>query len=101
MPNIDLKELTEKFKEYLKEEEEEYEDYNPSQSKNWLFYDSISGFFNDSYFCVCFRQSPKSEYIIEIYHTTDYPEEILRIIKNIEPNAKVTYTKTQSIELTE
>ena len=68
---------------------------------NWVFYCTIMGHYNNKYYDICLSKYKNNNKEIEIAHTTKDPKEILEMIKEIEPKAKVTYTQTTYKEVTE
>lgn len=62
---------------------------NLYNSHDFIFYNAISGFYNDKYFDVYFRVTKNSKQI-EISENTRNVEEIASIIKKIEPLEEIT-----------
>lgn len=71
-----------------------------SHGGHWIHYSSLSGFYNDKYYDVCFRETIDSK-TIEIVFTTRNPNEILELIKQIDSESQVTYTRASYEEITE
>lgn len=68
--------------------------YISLNSNAWIYYSSISGYLNDnidSYYDLYFREKKHGK-DIEICRTTENPKALMKIIKQIEPKAKITYT---------
>ena len=68
--------------------------------KRWKYYNSLNGYLNDKYFDLYFRETINGRKTIEISHNTEKPDVILKMIKNINKKAKVTYTQTTTKEVT-
>ncbi len=72
-----------------------------STDKVWKIYLAISGFNKGEYYYITFQHLINFNPEIEISHTTNCTKEIFKIIKEIEPKAKVTYYKKVFEEVTE
>ena len=83
-----MKSIEQIAKEFIKEFKKNNKDITVYVGSNWIFYNAISGFYNDSYFDVYFRVSEDYNEI-EISHTTKNLDNILLIIRNIEPLVKI------------
>ena len=59
--------------------------------KNFKKYYAISGHIKKHYFDLTISESLDSKINIELAHTTDRPLDLVAMIKNIEPDAKVWF----------
>jgi len=73
-----------------------------SKGAGWVFYADITGHLNGVYYSVNFHchKFDRKNKVIEICQTTDCAETIAKLIKEIEPNAKVKLYKTSYESLT-
>jgi hypothetical protein len=64
-----------------------------TNNKNWKLYKCFTGYINDDYFSLYFRETIKGSTCIEIAHTTTNPDYFIKLIKDIEPKAVINYSE--------
>ena len=64
------------------------------EDDKWDYYADLSGFYNGEYYGVTLSRYKNDKDKIEIAHTADNPLVIVSLIKEIEPEFKITYQKS-------
>ena len=83
---MELRELIDKFRDILPKDHRE-----DSDNIKFKTYNVFSGYLEDRYFDIYFRESLKGTVSIEITYTTKNPEYWTAIIKGIDPSVKILY----------
>lgn len=86
----DLAQINKELMEVLTERAINLDEFKGS-SHGDRFYRSITGYFEDSYFSVTLWDM-RGLQCIEIAHTTDEPQVMIDILKEIEPDQPIQYT---------
>lgn len=62
------------------------------------YYANITGYYNENYYDITLKEYINTERCVELAHTTDVPESIVKIIKEIEPKIKVIWVQKVTTE---
>jgi len=85
---MEIKEIAESF---IKLMPDETENYTGGRNNMFKYYNSVHGEYNKNYFHVYFRSSDHEGDIIEVAHTTDDPNHIIKLIKHICIDVKIKF----------
>jgi len=71
--------------------------YTQENTEAWVYYISLSGYYNDVYFNIDLMHHVGGLTAIKSAHTTEDHQMFIDMIKEIEPEAKIQYTEVEKI----